>query len=152
MLTTFVIGLREGHKGALIVGIMAAFLKTNGSRQDLCKMWLGVVTAVVLCIAVGIGLEFRTHGLPQREQEMLECVIAAVAVVTVSFMILWMKKHSRGLKSELESQAAGALAQGSAMALIGMAFLAVLREGFETSVFLVAAFQSSTSTALAPGS
>lgn len=44
-------------------------------------MWLGVVTAVVLCIAVGIGLEFLTHGLPQREQEMLECVIAAVAVV-----------------------------------------------------------------------
>ncbi len=35
------------------------------------------------------------------------------------------------------------------MALVGMAFLAVLREGFETSVFLLAAFQDSTDTTAA---
>ena len=149
MLATFVIGLREGLEAALIVGIIAAFLKSNGARSDLRKMWAGVGTAVVLCIAVGIGLEFVTNGLPQREQEMLECVIAAVAVVMVSFMILWMKKHSRGLKAELEGATASALEHGSAMAMVAMAFLAVLREGFETAVFLVAAFQSSTSSLLA---
>ncbi len=149
MLATFVIGLREGLEAALIVGIIAAFLKSNGTASDLRKMWAGVGTAVVLCIAVGIGLEFVTNGLPQREQEMLECVIAAVAVVMVSFMILWMKKHSRGLKAELEGATASALERGSAMAMVAMAFLAVLREGFETAVFLVAAFQSSNSTLLA---
>lgn len=149
MLATFVIGLREGLEAALIVGIIAAFLKSNGTRADLRKMWAGVAAAVVLCIAVGIGLEFVTTGLPQRQQEMLECVIAAVAVVMVSFMILWMKKHSRGLKAELEAASASALARGSAMAMVAMAFLAVLREGFETAVFLVAAFQSTTSALLA---
>lgn len=149
MLATFVIGLREGLEAALIVGIIAAFLKSNGTLSDLRKMWAGVGTAVVLCIAVGIGLEFVTNGLPQREQEMLECVIAAVAVIMVSFMILWMKKHSRGLKAELEGATASALKRGSAMAMVAMAFLAVLREGFETAVFLVAAFQSSTSVLLA---
>lgn len=149
MLATFVIGLREGLEAALIVGIIAAFLKSNSTANDLRKMWAGVGTAVALCIAVGIGLEFVTNGLPQREQEMLECVIAAVAVVMVSFMILWMKKHSRGLKAELEGATASALEHGSAMAMVAMAFLAVLREGFETAVFLVAAFQSSTSVLLA---
>jgi high-affinity iron transporter len=64
-------------------------------------------------------------------------------------MVMWMRKHSRDLKGELEGQAGAALARGSATALVVMAFLAVLREGFETAVFLLAAFQASTSPALA---
>lgn len=145
MLPTFVIGLREGLEAALIVGIVAAFLRTNGRRGDVRRMWLGVGAAVLLCIAVGIGLQQLSDGLPQRQQEMLECVIAAVAVVMVTFMILWMRKHSRSMRSSLEGAASSALAKGSAWALVGMAFLAVLREGFETSVFLLAALQNSAS-------
>jgi high-affinity iron transporter len=52
-----------------------------------------------------------------------------------------MTRHSRGIKAELEGDAASALANGSAMALVAMAFLAVLREGCETSVVLLATFQ-----------
>lgn len=145
MLPTFVIGLREGLEAALIVGIVAAFLRTNGRRGDLRRMWLGVLAAIALCIAVGIGLQQLSDGLPQRQQEMLECVIAVVAVAMVTFMILWMRTHTRTMKSSLEGAASSALATGSAWALVGMAFLAVLREGFETSVFLLAALQNSAS-------
>jgi high-affinity iron transporter len=70
-------------------------------------------------------------------------------VATISYMIIWMTRHSREIKAELEGEAASALARGSAMALVGMAFLAVLREGFETSVFLLAAFQDATNTTAA---
>jgi high-affinity iron transporter len=63
----------------------------------------------------------------------------------VTFMILWMSRHARGMKKELEGAAAHALASGSARALVAMAFLAVLREGFETAVFLVSVIQNSTS-------
>lgn len=145
MLPTFVIGLREGLEAALIVGIVAAFLRTNGRRGDLRRMWFGVLAAVALCICVGIGLQQLSNGLPQREQEMLECVIAVVAVGMVTFMILWMRTHARTMKSSLEGAAGSALAKGSAWAMVGMAFLAVLREGFETSVFLLAALQNSSS-------
>ena len=145
MLSTFVIGLREGLEAALIVGIIAAFLKRNAGLDALRRMWVGVGLAVLLCLAVGIILQLVSDGLPQRQQEMLECVIAAVAVAMITYMILWMNKHSRGLKGELESAAAGALASGSSKALVLMAFLAVVREGFETAVFLVAAFQNAIS-------
>jgi high-affinity iron transporter len=64
-------------------------------------------------------------------------------------MIIWMTRHSRAIKAELEGEAASALARGSAMALVAMAFLAVLREGFETSVFLLAAFQDASDTTAA---
>ena len=82
--------------------------------------------------------------LPQREQEGLETVIGLVAVTAVTYMIVWMRRHARGIKAELEGSAATALAAGSTMALVAMAFLAVLREGFETSVFLLAAFQDAS--------
>jgi high-affinity iron transporter len=67
----------------------------------------------------------------------------------VTYMVIWMRRHSRDLKGELEGAASAALASGSAFALVAMAFLAVLREGFETAVFLLAAFQASTSPVLA---
>ncbi|MGS0686066.1 iron uptake transporter permease EfeU [Nakamurella sp. GG22] len=149
MLATFVIGLREGLEAALIIGIIAAFLKQSNRADALRKVWAGVAVAVAVCLAVGISLQLFSAGLPQREQEMLECVVAAVAVVMVSYMVLWMRAHSRGLHKDLQAATGSALASGSAGALVVMAFLAVIREGFETAVFLLAAFQSAISPAQA---
>jgi len=147
VLPTLVIGLREGLEAALIVGIIAAFLRKNG--KSLTPMWIGVAVAVALSIAVGVVLRVIERALPQAAQEGMESVIGAVAVVFVTGMIVWMNTHSRGLKRELEAEASEAINDGHAYALAGMAFLAVLKEGFETSVFLLATFSASTSMTLA---
>ena len=144
MIPTLVIGLREGVEASLIVGIIAAFLRRNGRRDALRQMWIGVLAAVVLCLAIGVGLVLLSQELPQQPQEALETVIGAFAVAMVTFMILWMTRHARGMKKELEGAAAHALDTGSARALVLMAFLAVLREGFETAVFLVSVLQNSS--------
>jgi len=147
MLATFVIGLREGLEASLIVGIIAAFLRRNGKSAT--AMWIGVVLAVLLSIAVGVGLNLVERALPQAGQEGMEAVIGALAIVFVSGMITWMNTHARDLKRELEAEAAEAVSQASAYALAAMAFLAVLREGFETSVFLLATFSVAQSETLA---
>jgi high-affinity iron transporter len=144
MIPTFVITLREGVEAALIVGIIAAFLVKEGRRDALRQMWAGVAVAVALCIGVAVLLEVVGSELPQKQQEGLETVVGLIAVMAVTYMIVWMRRNARGIKATLEGEAASALAAGSAMALVAMAFLAVLREGLETSVFLLAAFQSST--------
>jgi high-affinity iron transporter len=143
MLPSFVIGLREGLEAALIVGIVATFLVRQGRRDALRQVWLGVAGAVALCLGLGVVLDLLERSLPQREQEALETVIGLVAVALVTWMILWMRRHARTLKSGLESAAGAALARGSTRALVVMAFLAVLREGLETAVFLLATFQAS---------
>jgi len=143
VLPTFVIGLREGLEAALIVGIVAAFLAQQGRRDALRQVWLGTAAAVAICVAVGAVLQLISSELPQRQQEMLETVVGLVAVGMVTYMIIWMRTHARDLRGELEASAASALAAGSAAALVTMAFLAVLREGFETAVFLLAAFRAS---------
>ena len=149
MIPTLVITLREGVEASLIVGIVAAFLVKQGRRDALKLMWLGVGLAVAICVAVAVALRVVGDELPQREQEGLETVVGLIAVGMITYMIIWMRRHARELKSQLEGHAAAALAAGSAGALVGMAFLAVLREGFETSVFLLAAFQDSTDTTAA---
>ena len=149
MIPTFVITLREGVEASLIVGIIAAFLVKEGRQDAMRQMWIGVGIAIVLCTAVGVGLEVIGQELPQKEQEGLETVVGLIAVAAVTYMIIWMRRHARSIKGTLEGEAASALAAGSTIALVGMAFLAVLREGFETSVFLLAAFQDSTDTTAA---
>ena len=142
MLPTFVIGLREGVEAALIVGIIAAFLRQEGRGDALRYVWAGVGVAIVLCAAVGVTLQIVNEDLPQRQQEGLETIVGLAAVGMVTFMIVWMRRNARGLRKELERSAAGALARGSIYVLVAMAFFAVLREGLETAVFLFAAFQS----------
>ncbi len=143
MLATFVIGLREGLEAALIVGIVAAFLKQSGRTDALRLVWIGVALTVAFCVAFAIGLQLWSANLPQAQQEALETVIGFAAVAMVTYMILWMRRHARGLRRDIEESAATALARGSALALVAMAVLAVLREGLETAVFLLAAFQAS---------
>jgi FTR1 family protein len=107
-------------------------------------MWIGVASAIGLSIVIGVVINVVVHELPQRPQEMMETVIGAVAVVLVTGMVLWMSTHARFMRRDLEAHAASALSEGTVTALAVMAFLAVLKEGFETSVFLLATFQHAT--------
>ena len=148
MLPTFIIGLREGLEAALIVGIIAAFLIQRGERKALRPMWYGVGLAVALCTGVALALEALDQSLPHKQQEGLATILALLAVAGVTYMVVWMKRHSRELKGSLEASAENALVLGSAWALIGMAFFAVLREGLETAVFLLAVFGNSEEPAV----
>lgn len=142
----FVIGLREGVEAALIVGIIATFLQQQGRGDAIRWMWAGVLLAIVLCVGVAVVLELVDENLPQRQQETFEAVVGLVAVGMVTFMIVFMRRHARQLGGELRDSAASALAVGSAWGLVGMAFLAVMREGLETAMFMLAAFQASMGT------
>ena len=146
MIPTLVIALREGVEASLIIGIIAAFLVREGRQDAMRQMWAGVAIAIALCVGIAVMLRTIGQELPQREQEGLETVIGLIAVAAVTYMIVWMRRNARGIKAALEGSAATALARGSAMALVAMAFLAVLREGFETSVFMLAAFQDASDT------
>lgn len=151
MLPTFVIGLREGLEAALIVGIVAAFLRAQGRRDLLRWVLVGVGVAVVLCVGVGVALEVYSRELPQRQQEGLETIIGVIAVGMVTYMVVWMRRHSRELKGQLEGLAAQAIEGRSraGRAMVLMAFLAVIREGMETVVFLIAAFNEAGSSSAA---
>jgi high-affinity iron transporter len=143
LLSTFVIGLREGLEASLIVGIIAAFLVQRGERQALRPVWAGVALAAAVCGITAVALFQIGESLPFRQREALEGALALVAVGGVTYMVFWLDRNARNMRRTLEHGADVALRSGSVRALVVMAFLAVLREGLESAVFLLAAFQSS---------
>jgi FTR1 family protein len=149
VLPTFIIGLREGVEAALIVGIIATFLVQEGRRDALRPMWIGVICAIGLCVAVSVVLELANQELPQRQQEQLETIIGAIAIGVVAWMIVWMSRNAQDLRGTLQTKAGAALVGGSAGTLVAMAFFAVIREGLETVVFLLAVFQNADDPATA---
>lgn len=144
MLTTFVIGLREGLEAALIVGIVAAFLVRNGDRRALRAMWIGVALAVAACLGVALALNVAGQRLPLTARAAFEGILALVAVAGVTYMLVWMRQHGSAIHSDLEAKAESALAKSSMFALVVLAFLAVIREGIETAVFLFAILDGSS--------
>lgn len=137
MLATFFLMLREGLEAALIVGIVAAYVVKIGRRDALSRIALGVVAAVGLSIAIGLIVTLTIEQLPAAVQETAEGIAAVLAVIVLTWMLFWMRRQGRALKGELERGIDVALTQGSAFALVALAFVSVIREGVETVLFLI---------------
>jgi high-affinity iron transporter len=143
MFVPFLITLREGVEAALIVGIVASYLVQTGRGDALRHVWAGVGLAVLLCIAVGFGLEFAAAEFPQKVQEAFEAAVGLLAAIILTGMVFWMRKAALSIRASLHGQVDAALGHdtGGGLALAGVAFLAVAREGMESVIFLMAAFQ-----------
>ena len=143
MLVPFLIMLREGIEASLIVGIVATYLVQTGRRSWLFAVWGGVALALLLCAAVGLILAIVNADFPQKQQELFEAVIGVVAVFMLTSMVFWMKKAARSMKSGLHGSIDAALSTGTnrGLALVGLVFFAVAREGLESMVFLLATFE-----------
>ena len=137
---SFLIILREGFEAALIVAIVLAYLRSIG-RQDLrTTVWLGVGVAAAIALVLGIILDQVVDGLEGAARMRTFAAIAAAAAVVLTWMVFWMRKQSRSIKGELQHAIDAALDQGNVgRALFFVAFFAVLREGIETALFMVAA-------------
>jgi high-affinity iron transporter len=143
MLFPFLIVFREGVEAALIVGIIASCLRQTGRIHLMQAIWMGVVLASLVCLLIAIILQIASQEFPQQEQELFASIISVVAVGVLTWMVFWMRRAGRSMKEELQSQVEiAAQSQDKwSLALVAMAFFAVLREGLETVVFLLATFQ-----------
>ncbi len=143
MLVAYLIMLREGIEAALIVGIIASYLKQTGRSRWMPSIWLGVVLAATICFVVGILLNLASAEFPQKQQELFAGIVALIAAGMLTSMVFWMKKAARSIKGTLHRSIDDALVAGDrqGLALVAMAFLAVGREGIESVFFLLATFQ-----------
>lgn len=145
MTANFLIGLREGLEAALVVGILVAYLVRTGRSDRLPAVWTGVGVAIATSLGVGALLTFTSSRLSFEAQEAFGGFASLVAVAFVTWMVFWMQRTARHLKSELHGRLEAALQLGY-FALAATAFIAVGREGIETALFLWAAVQATGST------
>ncbi|MEV1018831.1 iron uptake transporter permease EfeU [Streptomyces sp. NPDC050264] len=149
MFANYLIGLREGLEASLIVCILVAYLVKTDRRDALKPVWLGVGAAVFVALAFGAGLEFGSQEMTFKAQEALGGSLSIVAVGLVTWMVFWMRRTARHLKTELGDRLETALRTGTA-ALVVTAFLAVGREGLETSLFVWTAVHATSNGTMEP--
>jgi high-affinity iron transporter len=150
-LASYLIGLREGLEGTLIVSILVAYLVKSNRRGELWQVWTGVGAALALSIGFGAVLVYVNSELLSGERkELFEAVTSVIAVAFVTWMIFWMRRTARRLKGNLTSKLEEALQMGTfAVVLVG--FLTVAREGLETAILFFASAKGADTAGPAVG-
>ena len=148
-LPTFFVTLREGFEAALVVGIVMACLKKAEQTQLYRWVYLGIVAGIVASVAVGFLLSGVVAGVETAGgiyapvvKQLLEGIFGLVAIAMLTWMLIWMTKQAKSLKGEIEGSITSALGnENSGKAVFLLIFIAVVREGFETVLFILAKFQ-----------
>lgn len=139
---SFLITLREGLEIAIVLAILISYLVKTNRSSEVGAVWRGAGIAAGLCLVVGIAIHLAVGGLHGSVEKGVEAVIALAAASVLTWMIFWMRANSRTLGAELRNQVDSATTVG---ALSVIAFVAVVREGLETALFLLSADSASAS-------
>jgi high-affinity iron transporter len=153
---TFVITLREGVEAALVVGIVLACL-SKANRSELNK-WVygGVAAGLAGSLLIGLffsllysRIQYTAPAIQSVVKPFLGVLFGSVAIVMLSWMLIWMTQQARSLKSNVEGSLKDALAdsEGANISIFSLVCIAVLREGFETVLFLLTTLTSQQSVA-----
>jgi len=135
--TGLLTGLREGVEAALIVSIVLAYLAKTGNQRYFGRIWTGVVAALGVSVGIGLILWVTIGGLEEPAEQVFEGLAMLLAAAVVTWMLFWMRRTSANIRGELHAGIDRALTEGGAWALSILAFTAVIREGVETSLFLL---------------
>jgi high-affinity iron transporter len=142
--TGLLTGLREGVEAALIVSIILAYLAKTGNARHFGKIWIGTAAAIALSAGVGLILFVTIGGLKEPAEQIFEGTAMILAAAVVTWMLFWMRRTAANVKGELQASVDRRLVEGSIWGLALLAFTAVIREGIETALFLMAQAQAAT--------
>jgi high-affinity iron transporter len=130
-------GLREGVEAALIVSIVITYLVRTGRSAQVGRVWVGTGLAAVLSLIVGVAIYNTVGAFEAPYEQIFEGTTLLIAAAVVTWMLFWMRRQARSVKGELQAAVERAVAVGGSWGLAILAFSAVVREGLETSIFLV---------------
>ncbi|MFQ5407622.1 MAG: FTR1 family protein [Anaerolineales bacterium] len=152
MIAAFLLALREGLEAALIVGLVLGVL-VKVRRTGFARMvWAGVATAIAVSLTLALVLNAAGAQLTGAAETIFEGFTMLLAAGVLTWMIFWMQRQGRRVQQELEVEVRLAATRGQTWGLFGIAFVAVVREGIETTLFLTAAaMNASTQTTLVGG-
>ncbi|HJR54911.1 MAG TPA: FTR1 family protein [Gemmatimonadota bacterium] len=133
----FAIIFREGLEAVLLIGAILAYMsRTSAGARQRRQVWLGVGGGVLASAATWV-LAITLVPVSGASREMVEGVTALIAVAVLLYVSHWLfqKTYIHDWKAYLQDHVGRAVTRGSALAMAGLAFAAVYREGFETVLF-----------------
>lgn len=138
MIASFVITFRETLEAALIVGIVLSYLNRTSNTSYNNIVYIGSALAIIASLFGAVVFNSVAGGFTGRAEEIFEGVTMLVGALLLTFMIIWMMKQKH-LAGDLENKVATELTEAHRFGLFLLVFVAILREGIETVIFLQAA-------------
>ena len=135
----FIIVFRETLEASLIVGIIYTILIKNELYESIKKLWIGVAAALVFSILVGYLVYVLKESFSNESARALfESVFMFITAGLIWYVIFWLSKHVSDRK-QIEAETNTAV-QASTWGIFLVIFFSILREGFETAIFLLGSF------------
>ena len=135
-MSEFIIVFREVLEASLVVGIIYLLLEKSNLKDHFKKLWLGVGAAIATSIAVGYLVILAKNSLGNNStQALFEGIFLYLTAFLIWYVIFWLSKNVSD-KKELESSTLSAI-KISSWGVFFVVFFAILREGFETAIFLI---------------
>ncbi len=136
LVPSFLLAFREGLEATLIVVIAASYLSRTGRRKLNIYLYSGVIAAVGASLLLGLAISMVYGGLEEEFAGVFDGVAALTAAGVLTYMIVWMTRHTQTIKSELEQKLESSITTGALLGVAFLSFVAVFREGVETVLFL----------------
>ena len=137
--SAFVILFREGIEAVLVIAAILGYLEASRNTQYRGAVLKGVGAAGVLTVITFIAASVFLRVAP-LQRELLEAGTALLAVAVLFYVSFWLVtrlEHRRWMEF-VKAKVWTAASTGSTLALAGVGFTAVYREGFETVLFFQA--------------
>lgn len=144
---TTIVTLREGVEAALVVGIVLACV--HKAEQQALNRWVfggviaGLTGSVLIGAFLGLGLQQLQYAMPDTQslfKPVLSILFGGIAIIMLSWMLLWMTRQARSLKTDIDQTVSTALAnetdESVGLSIFSLVCIAVLREGFEAVLFI----------------
>lgn len=126
---------RESVEAMLVVGILYAWVRRNDGA-GMRALWLGVAAGVGLAGLLGWAMVATQDELSGAALELFQLAMLLAAAGLIVQMVLWMQRHGRHMKQQLERNMEQAARHSGAAGIAVIAALAIAREGAETAIFL----------------
>ena len=131
----FIIVFREVLEASLVVGIIYLLIEKTNQAAHFTKLWYAVFASILASIAVGFMVIQAKNALGNNStQALFEAIFLYLTAFLIWYVIFWLSKNVSD-KKVLEGQALNAM-EISSWGIFFVVFFAILREGFETAIFL----------------
>lgn len=135
---TFLVVFREALEASLIVGIILTLLLRLKAQRYFSHIFASILAAILASMGAGFWMVTLTQSAQGQAEKIIEGIISIAAAGVLTYMVFWMDKQGRKIKSDIETKVETALSRNDYLAMISLPFFAVFREGAETVLFLKA--------------
>jgi len=117
---------------------LLGYLTKINQKKYSKHVWIGTIGALLTSIVISLLFQVFKLSFEGEGAELFEVIIAGIAIVVVTYMVIWMQKQSKNFKGQLQHKINSALSKNQIWGIALLAFVTVIREGIETALFLTA--------------